>query len=389
MPRMFDMLRRDTLESAREEEVSGDAESLKKDEKKRKRRDKEDAPCAGAIKSQGEICAFEECGPSDDGVKGVSSPDKAVDGSLVSEKLISVVRKYGVDNHENAREIYEHSVATINGLIGKVRLGKDIAPYMDTLHRMLDVISNQLILGDSLLDHIYSGREDSYYLPYHIVNVLILSATLALNMGFNKSALSHLGLSCIFYDLGIDTFREMVCQPRKLNAAEYNQVRKHIDISIGIIEKLMGAESAIKETISMHHERVSGRGYPLRAKEDRINQNAKILGLVDTYISLSNPRSFRNAMTSHEAIKTIIDSHKDDFDERVMKVFINKMSVYPVGSMVRLNTGEIARVIAARPGSPLRPVIIMLRDPSGKPVNERGPIDLSKQDSPLIKDSVN
>ena len=77
---------------------------------------------------------------------------------------------------------------------------------------------------------------------------------------------------------------------------------------------------------------------------------------------------------------------KRDFDSDVMKIFINKMSVYPIGSIVTLDTDEVARVVSVQPGSPLRPVVMILRDANGVNVKEKILIDLSKQDFPDIKD---
>lgn len=382
MPRMFDILRgkdeSDNINGQKEKTSEIHSLSDKKEEKTPK-----DHPLSFPKK-----ILKTDVSTSDGSASGGKQEKELEDHSLVSQKLISAVKKHGVDDQEEAREIYVGAVETINGLLMKVRIKEDLILYMDKLYELLDSIFNQLVLGDSILDNIYDSKEEGYYLPHHIVNVLILSTVLGLNMGFNKSRLSHLGLASIFYDTGMDALREIASQSKKLNKEEYGLIKTHVSKSLEIIEEIGTMNDVVKETVRIHHERVSGGGYPRGMKSDKINPYAKILGLVDTYEAITHNRPYRGGMNTHKAVKVLIGSLKKNFDTDVMKIFINKMSVYPVGSIVRLDTGEMARVIGAQSGSPLRPIVIMLRDAHGKPVSERTVIDLSKQGFPSIKDSI-
>jgi len=308
------------------------------------------------------------------------------DASLVSKKLISAVRQHGVDNQEKAAGIYESAIAIITRLLAKVKNNEDLNPHMDTLNELLDTIFNQLVMGDNILTNIYEKKIEGPFLPSHIVNVMILSSVIGLNMGFNKSRLSHLGLASVFYDVGVYDMRELIEQPRVLTGDERKIIKTHVGRSLRVVERISNFNDIVKETILMHHERVSGSGYPHGIRRDSINPYAKILGLVDTYEAITHDRPYRQGMNSHKAVRFIMGSIKNDFDADVMKIFINKMSVYPIGSIVALDTGEVARVTSVQPGSPLRPVVMILKDPSGANVKERIIIDLSKQDFPVIKE---
>lgn len=313
---------------------------------------------------------------------------KAEDHSLMSKRLIEAVKQHGIDNIAKSEEIYKNTVEIVNVLLGKIRQGEDIAPYMDEIYEVLDDVFNQIILGDSILDNIYEKRKDVYYLPYHIVNVLLLSSVIGMSMGLNKSSLSHLGFASIFYDLGIDTMGNILSQPRKLTDVERDLVKSHIAKSLRIVDNISGINKTVRETIEMHHERINGNGYPAGIKADSINIYAKIIGLIDTYEAITNDRPHREGMNAHKAIRFILGPLKDYFAPEVMKVFINKMSIYPIGSIVKLNTHELARVISVQPGSPLRPVLIIIQDAFGKPLKERTIVDLSKQDFQTIQESI-
>ena len=370
MPRMFDILK-------------GAGEGNDADDKKEK------APAKDSFNIQKEKLESLPLNFPKKILKTASQEEKKPeDHSLVSEKLISAVKKHGVDSQEKAGEIYESAVETINALLIKIRIKEDLSAFTDRLYALLDDIFNQLVLGDSILENIYENNEGEYYLPFHIVNVLILSTVLGLNIGFNKSRLSHLGMASIFYDVGMDALREITNQPHKLTEEEFKLIKTHVSKKQEVIEKNEAINEVMEETIRMHHERENGSGYPRGMKSSKINPYAKILGLVDTYEALTHDRPHRKGMNTHKAVKLLITSLKNDFDSDVMKTFINKMSVYPIGSIVKLDTGEVARVVSVQPGSPLRPVVMVLRDAFGEAIKERIIIDLSKQDFPAITDSV-
>jgi HD-GYP domain-containing protein (c-di-GMP phosphodiesterase class II) len=361
MPRLFDILRN-------------------KDDDKNNRKEKK--PQAGPKDSS--LNFPHEILKSDSAKQNKESEDY----SLVSKKLIFAVKTHGVDNEEKAQELYGNAIQAIKVLLEKIKAKEDINSYMEKIRALLDNIYNQLVLGDSILENIYEKKENEYYLPYHIVNVLILSFAIGLRMGFNKSRMDDLGMAAIFYDVGLDELKEIIIKPRKLTEEERCWVEAHIAKSLKILEKVSNINEVVKEAIQMHHERINGKGYPRGIKAESLNPYARILGLIDTYEAIANGRPYIEGMNPHRAVKFIIGSLKDYFDSEVMKVFIDKMSVYPIGSIIRLDTQELARVISVPPGSPLRPVVMIIRGPSGDPAKERTVIDLSKQDYPSIQESI-
>lgn len=369
MPRMFDMLRGkgDDERNRKKENASGGNSTEKEKEK-----ENPSAP-PRSLNFPKEILKKTE-----------GRRPKAEDHTLMSKKLISAVKKNGVDNQEVAREIYKEAIETVKRLLAKIKNSEDLNPFMDEIYALLDKIFNQLVLGDNLLNDIYVEKEDEYFLPYHIVNMLVLSFFLGISMGFNKSRLKHLGLAGIFCDVGMDAMREMLSQRRKLTEEEFHIMKTHISKSLEVVEKIDSIGDIVKETLMMHHERTNGSGYPRGLKADEINPYAKIIGLVDTYEAMTHNRPYREGMSAHKTMKVLINTLKDNFDHDAIKLLIEKMSIYPIGSIVRLDTEEVARVISVRPGSPLRPVVMILKDAFGQPVKQSTIIDLSKVDSPTI-----
>lgn len=377
MPRMFDILRNKDINKDKQKDMLPQAGVVGKEEKS-----KEDTDQPLSFSKAILLSKINREKKAEDKTEN----EKTENQFLVSKKLIATIKEHDVDNQAKSKEVYQNAVEIIKLLLEKIRAGEDFNPHMDKIQGLLDDIFNQLVLGDSMLTNIISDREETeYFLPFHIVNVLVLSSLIGLNMGFNKSQLSHLGFSCIFYDIGLDAFRDIILSPKKFSesGSEYKLIQTHISKSLELAKKL-NLNDMVKESISTHHERINGKGYPSAFCDDAINSHAKIIALADTYEALTNARPYREAQDGHKAIRLILGSLKDSFDAEVIKIFINKMSLYPIGSIVKLSTQELARVISVQSGSPLRPVIMIIWDASGKPVKDRITIDLSKEENSSV-----
>ena len=314
--------------------------------------------------------------------------DNSNDTLKISKKMIDEVKKKGVDNPEIAKEKYAQALAFVEVLLEKVNKAESLDSYLEEIHKIVDVLTNQLILGDSLLEIVAKEYETTNYLPKHIVNVCILSLTVGLQMKLNKSKLHTLGIAAILKDVGMLTVREITKQPRALSREEHEEVKKHTSISAEFASKIGDAYNTIKEIIEQHHERMNGRGYPLGLKTNEINDYAKIIGLADTYEAMTHNRAFREAKMPHQVIREIIDSLKPLFEPEIIKALIDKISIYPIGSFVKLNNGYIAKVVSSNTDSPLRPMVLVLLDSYGNHVSEPKMLDLSKEDSFYIREPV-
>ncbi|MFY9401835.1 MAG: HD domain-containing phosphohydrolase [Candidatus Omnitrophota bacterium] len=316
--------------------------------------------------------------------KALSSLD---DYTLASRKLIDAVRKNGIDNSEAAKKVYDDAVYVISGLLSASKSQEDLSAFAESVMDTIDSVYQQLLLGDKILVNIYKPKPSEYYLPYHIVNILILSVATGLSMKFNKSRIDGLALAAIFSDTGIEEVKDIVIKPRKLTEEEKCWVEAHVSKSLKFAERVLPLNDNVKEAIQMHHERVNGKGYPRGLKQDAIAPYAKIIGLIDTYEAMTHKRNYLEELGAHKAIRLLISSLRDAFDTHVLRVFINKMSLYPIGSLVALDSNEIARVVSAHPGSPLRPIVQIIRDTAGNSLEDGAIIDLSIQGFPAIQDS--
>lgn len=292
---------------------------------------------------------------------------------------------------ELAEKIYSSAIETIETLLTKIRNNEDLNPYMKKVEALIDEICRHFQSGNALLHILYKNRQkNKYFLLYHIANLLIVCLFLGLNMGFEKSKLKSLGLASIFCDVGMDSLRRISLLPRKVTEEEYDLIKTHIAKSLKVAERIVSLNTnlEVKQAIQFHHERADGSGYLHGIKSDSIKLYAKIIALADVYEAMTHERSYRSKFQPHQTLIILIRSLKDKFDCAVIKALINSMSIYPIGSKVKLDTKELAEVIDVRANSPLRPVVRILEDASGRPIKEKIIMDLSQENSPSIESAV-
>lgn len=304
----------------------------------------------------------------------------------ISKNILSAMRKRETEELKKTGILYEKIVQSTLQLLEKIRKKEDAAACLQDLYVIFDELFSQLVTGESILEEMYETRK-GYYLPYHISNMLVLSSFLGIKIGFNKSKLRNLGLAAIFCDIGLDQCRDTISKPLKLNKDELELVKKHVWNSVDIVSKIPHIDKDVKDAVLMHHERVDGSGYPDGLRAGEISDYAKIIGLVDTYDALTNNRVYREGENAHKTVKLLLGSLKESFDYNTMRSFLNAISLYPIGTLVELNTGETARVIGVDPGSPLKPIVLIVQDFSGNLVKEKKIINLAATHSVSIVNS--
>ena len=133
-----------------------------------------------------------------------------------------------------------------------------------------------------------------------------------------------------------------------------------------------------------HHEKLNGSGYPQGLKGDEISLVGKLLSVVDVYDALTSRRVYKDPMLPHQALSLMYSMRGQEFDENILEHFIISQGIYPVGSVVELNTGWRGTVVQISTEHPLMPQVALLRSPSGQKNYSGEIVDLSKERSMKI-----
>jgi HD-GYP domain-containing protein (c-di-GMP phosphodiesterase class II) len=195
-----------------------------------------------------------------------------------------------------------------------------------------------------------------------------------------REELDKLVLGAILHDIGkIKVDYSILMKPGHLSGDEFAKVMMHTQYGWEILSRDLQDDQVAKEVARHHHERRDGRGYPDGLKGEEISDFSGIVGVADVYDALTTHRPYRRALPPYEAMRTIITLSESGFKKGIVGTFLSMMSIYPQGSTVRLNTGEIAIVIRANRDAILRPALRLLVDADGQKFLEKVEVDLLTQ----------
>jgi HD-GYP domain-containing protein (c-di-GMP phosphodiesterase class II) len=283
--------------------------------------------------------------------------------------------------HDAADTIFERATERIRQSLAV----RSEAPFsIGQAQEAVDILLQSLEASDALLMAFFRSPEKDPSQGRKAVNVTILALKMGLELGQAREQLRELGLAALFCDIGTTLMPEsLLASPGPLTASERDDLRSHQLEAAGLLGKLAPEYRWIGEVIRRRYEQVEGT----YEADDRFDEYAAIVHLADTYRSLVHPRPPRRRLGPLDALKAILQRHRVRFPDRILKALIRAMSTFPVGSLVRLNTGEVGRVIERNRDYPLRPVVeILVR--RGKWLAEPGRVDLAQNPLVYIKESV-
>jgi hypothetical protein len=221
------------------------------------------------------------------------------------------------------------------------------------------------------------------YLAFHQARVAVTALRVGANVGYDRRRLVTLGIAGCLIDVGLWQLPDTLLRRLdSLTGDEQAAYRSHPRLSADLIRRWGPPDDAIAQAVLEHHEREQGQGFPQGLTGTAVEPDAKVLGLADTYTGLTLPPTARPRLRPHEAVREIVKSRHEAFPSALIKALLSEISVFPPGTVVRLNTEEIGRVIAVNRNHPLRPRVEIMADSKGHRLTAPKTVDLSE--SPFI-----
>jgi len=255
-----------------------------------------------------------------------------------------------------------------------------VAPATDVVNSFLDLVNQD----SSLLPVVAAFKQTpGDYLFQHALNVSLLSIAVAAQLSVRRENLIQIGVGALLQDIGMLKIPEEIrMAPRALTLKEREQIAMHPLHSLDIIRELDGVGRLSLLICYQSHERNSGGGYPRRLRGDMVHPYAKLVGAANAYTAMTSDRPYRPAMGPYKAMETLLhEASADRFDRAVVRTVLDCVSLFPLGSFVRLSDGQAAKVLRANPGQHTRPVVLRV-DKDGQAMSEE--IDLSQVDGVYV-----
>jgi HD-GYP domain-containing protein (c-di-GMP phosphodiesterase class II) len=222
-------------------------------------------------------------------------------------------------------------------------------------------------------------RQKGSYELGRAMDTSILMVTFGRFLQFPKDRLEVLGLAGMLMDVGKTKLPDAILQKRDmLNPDEYELVKSHVTHSIDLVSA-QALPPGVSDIIALHHERQDGSGYPKGLKGNEITIDGAIAGLVDSFSALTSARAYAEQASPSNALSLMHKLRGKLFHEALVEQFIQCIGIYPVGSAVELNTGEVAIVIAQNLVRRLQPRVMVILDRNWKEVHPQLILDLVKE----------
>ncbi|MFQ3675261.1 MAG: HD domain-containing phosphohydrolase [Endomicrobiia bacterium] len=252
-----------------------------------------------------------------------------------------------------------------------------------------EIITLAVNKEDKFLLYCNYSTPDNYIFS-HSVNVAILTSFLSVEKKLSEEEIFFVTLSAFLHDLGMLRLMELANKPQKLTVTEYEEIKKHslyIDDELSKIDIEDSLKKRLSSIISSVHERIDGSGYPKKLKEKDISIYSRIISIADIYEAMTHPRPYRKRNLPHNVLVELIHLAQTQLDTNLTKMFVNRLSLFPVGSYVKLNTEEIGLVCSTNAGFPIRPKVKIMFN-ADKTSIEPQIIDLAKESKIFILEAV-
>jgi HD-GYP domain-containing protein (c-di-GMP phosphodiesterase class II) len=187
------------------------------------------------------------------------------------------------------------------------------------------------------------------------------------HLGFDRKSLQDLAVGGLLLDIGnVELSEELLTTMGAFTHDEYDQVPRHVQAGVDILQRSSGIEPAIFEMVMYHHERYDGRGYPYGILGSNLPPLGRIAGIVDCYDAMTTKTSYSPALAAYDAARELNEMRDQQFHAEVVEQFLHTIGMFPTGSIVELSNGSAGLVLEQNRNNPLQPKVLLLRDAKGE-----------------------
>ena len=243
-----------------------------------------------------------------------------------------------------ASRVHEEAIGQINNIKEDVKLGKAI--NLSPVDELVDSMLNSILRNHHALTCLGCIRDKDAYLMEHSVNLSVLMSVYGSSMNFSLDTLHKTMLGALLHDIGkVMVPDKILHKPSCLTSVEFSVMKQHVTLGRDMLKSIDGFPQLSLTTMAEHHERIDGSGYPEGLKGDEISQYGKMAAIIDVYDAITAERSYHKGMTPTQGIKKLLEWSENHLDKALVYHFIRCIGIYPVGSLVLLESGRLGVVI--------------------------------------------
>jgi putative nucleotidyltransferase with HDIG domain len=283
------------------------------------------------------------------------------------------------DDFTRAKEVYGNALNVVVRALKDVREGKtpDGGESDRAVREMSGMVSRN---RDAMLALTLIKNFDEYTYN-HSVNVSVISLAVSETLGMPETERISIGVGGLLHDVGKTQLAlDLIRKPGTLTIREFEEIKKHPEEGFAILGKMTNIRESTRSVVREHHMRFDRTGYPRPEPEYRMNPHSYVIAVADCYDALTTMRSYQKARTPQEALRIMRILAGKSLDPDLVELLERSFGVYPVGTMVRLNTMEVGVVTGISDAGNVQPKVAILFDRSGNPMPAPKGVDLMESD---------
>lgn len=260
-----------------------------------------------------------------------------------------------------AREIHNQAVTVVRGILHDVRLGKQVE--MERVEPVVEAITESIFRNADALISLSRIKQKDDYTFLHCVSVCALLVAFARNLQLEQPEIQQLGIGGLIHDIGkMLVPDEILNKPGRLTPEEFEIMKSHVARGHEVLIQSPNFPDPSVMVMAQHHERFDGTGYPARLSQSQISQYGQMAAIVDVYDAITSNRVYHTAMLPNDALKKLMEWSQTQFNPELVELFIKTIGIYPVGSLIRLESGYLAVVVEQRLDDLLHPKVRVVYD---------------------------
>lgn len=247
-----------------------------------------------------------------------------------------------------ASRIVNRSREAVYSMFSEARMGK--AVDVESAQSLVEEISESVMRNPGALIGLARLKTKDDYTYMHSVAVCALMVALARQLGLNDEQTREAGLAGLLHDIGkmaIDS--DILNKPGRLTDEEFVAVKGHPGAGYKMLLESANVSKIALDVCLHHHEKIDGSGYPKGLKGDQISLYARMGAICDVYDAITSNRPYKQGWCPAESLRKMAEWANGHFDEKIFQAFVKSIGIYPVGTLVRMDTGRLGVVVEQQP----------------------------------------
>jgi len=260
---------------------------------------------------------------------------------------------------ERAKEVEKKATRAVNDVLDRVRDGGKLE--VDQLEEVVDPLVDSVLRNADAMSWLMRIREKDEYIYQHSIGASVWAVVFGRHLGFDKETLNAIGLGGMLLDVGKTKLPDALLRKAEpLTDKEQIIVRKHVELGLDVLHETSNFDPRCEIMLATHHERFDGSGYPNGLMETNIPVLGRLAGIVDSYDAMISQRPYAKTHSSFSAMRELQSMAGKGFQKEMVDQFVQAVGMFPTGSLVELNTGEVGIVTAQNNYQRLRPEVMIV-----------------------------